>query len=103
MRLAAVEPPRRPLSPKNILSYRRPNLLSFPQGRIRREFQKFFFSSLNFLLRILKQRQFGNVYRLSYPGSIYSVGHFTVRQFSLGYILPLRRAFIPNSQGVVAR
>jgi len=53
---------------------------------------------LFFLLLNFKQRQFGSVYRLSYEGSIYILRHLTVRQLSLGYILPLPRAFIPNSQ-----
>jgi hypothetical protein len=51
-----------------------------------------------FLMRNLKQRQFGSMYRLSYPRSIHILQHLTVRQFSLGYILPLRRALIPNSR-----
>jgi len=62
-------------------------------------FKKFSSFRLLFSLRNLKQRQFGSVYRLSYPGSIHILRHLTVRLFSLGYILPLRRAFIPKSQG----
>ena len=90
---------RRALSINSILSYRRPKLLSIPQGRIRRETQKFFFFTLLSLFLNLKQRHFESVYRLSYPGSIHILGHLTFRQFSLGYIQPLRQAFIPNSLG----
>ena len=77
---------------------RRLTLLSFTQGKIRSEFKKCFFFSFISLLLNFKQRHFGSVYRLSYQGSIHILRHLTVRQLSLGYILPLLRAFIPNSQ-----
>ena len=97
-RPAAAELPRRPLSFKTFSPIVVP-ILSFPQGKIRREFKKFSPFRLLFQLRNLKQHQFESVYRMRYAGSTHILRQLTVRQFSVGYIQRLRRAFFPNSQG----